>query len=114
MVSRRSFLAIAGAATAGLVLPRRASAAFDRIGVQLYSVRDQMEKDFTGTLERVARIGFRDVEFAGYFDRFPDLKIIVHHLGGMVPHFAGRIGGGLDQLGTRTDDEDLTVHSRRL
>ena len=52
--------------------------------------------------------------FAGYFDRFPDLKIIVHHLGGMVPHFAGRIGGGLDQLGTRTDDEDLTVHSRRL
>jgi aminocarboxymuconate-semialdehyde decarboxylase len=52
--------------------------------------------------------------FAGYFDRFPDLKIIVHHLGGMIPHFAGRIGGGLDQLGTRTDDEDLTVYSRRL
>lgn len=52
--------------------------------------------------------------FAGYFDRFPALKIIVHHLGGMVPHFAGRIGPGLDQLGSRTDDEDLTVYGRRL
>ena len=52
--------------------------------------------------------------FAGYFDRFPDLKIIIHHMGGMVPHFAGRIGGGLDQLGSRTDDEDLSVYGRRL
>src|SRR3990172_1402961 len=52
--------------------------------------------------------------FAGYFDRFPNLRIIIHHLGGMVPHFAGRIGGGLDQLGSRTDDEDLTVHLRKL
>jgi len=52
--------------------------------------------------------------FAGYFDRFPNLKIIVHHMGGMVPHFAGRIGPGLDQLGSRTDDEDLTVYARRL
>jgi aminocarboxymuconate-semialdehyde decarboxylase len=52
--------------------------------------------------------------FAGYFDRFPNLKIIVHHMGGMVPHFAGRIGPGLDQLGSRTDEEDLTVYARRL
>jgi aminocarboxymuconate-semialdehyde decarboxylase len=52
--------------------------------------------------------------FAGYFDRFPDLKIIIHHMGGMVPHFAGRIGPGLDQLGARTEDEDLSVHTRRL
>jgi predicted TIM-barrel fold metal-dependent hydrolase len=52
--------------------------------------------------------------FAGYFDRFPDLKIITHHMGGMIPYFAGRIGPGLDQLGARTDDEDLTVYARRL
>ncbi len=52
--------------------------------------------------------------FAGYFDRWPNLRIIIHHMGGMVPHFAGRIGGGLDQLGSRTDDEDLKVHLRRL
>ena len=52
--------------------------------------------------------------FAGCFDRFPQLTIITHHTGGMVPYFAGRIGPGLDQLGSRTEDEDLTVHLRRL
>jgi aminocarboxymuconate-semialdehyde decarboxylase len=40
--------------------------------------------------------------FAGLFDRYPNLKIITHHGGGMVPHFSGRIGPGLDQLGKRT------------
>jgi aminocarboxymuconate-semialdehyde decarboxylase len=52
--------------------------------------------------------------FAGYFDRLPNLRIITHHMGGMIPYFAGRIGPGLDQLGARTDDEDLTVYLRRL
>lgn len=52
--------------------------------------------------------------FAGYFDRFPNLKIITHHMGGMIPYFSGRIGPGLDQLGARTDDEDLTLYARRL
>jgi uncharacterized protein len=54
------------------------------------------------------------IAFAGYFDRFPNLKIITHHMGGMIPYFAGRIGPGLDQLGSRTDNEDLTVHLKRL
>jgi aminocarboxymuconate-semialdehyde decarboxylase len=45
--------------------------------------------------------------FAGYFDRYPNLKIIVHHIGAMVPHFSGRVGPGLDLLGARTADEDL-------
>ena len=52
--------------------------------------------------------------FAGYLDRFPNLKIITHHMGGMVPYFSGRTGAGLDQLGARTDEEDLTVYTRRL
>ena len=51
---------------------------------------------------------------AGYFDRFPNLKIIAHHMGAMVPYFSGRTGPGMDQLGARTDDEDLTVVIRRL
>jgi uncharacterized protein len=51
---------------------------------------------------------------SGYFDRFPDLKIITHHLGGMVPYFEGRVGPGLDQLGSRTTGEDLTVILDRL
>jgi aminocarboxymuconate-semialdehyde decarboxylase len=52
--------------------------------------------------------------FAGYFDRWPGLQIVTHHMGGMIPYFAGRIGPGLDQLGARTDDEDLTVYLTRL
>jgi aminocarboxymuconate-semialdehyde decarboxylase len=51
---------------------------------------------------------------SGYFDHFPNLKIITHHLGGMVPYFEGRIGPGLDQLGSRTTGEDLTVILDRL
>jgi predicted TIM-barrel fold metal-dependent hydrolase len=52
--------------------------------------------------------------FGGYFDRFPDLKIITHHLGGMTPYFEGRVGPGMDQLGSRTSDEDLTLILDRL
>ena len=44
--------------------------------------------------------------FDGLFERHPDLQIITHHMGAMVPHFEGRVGCGLDQLGTRTDDPD--------
>ncbi|GFN30869.1 sugar phosphate isomerase/epimerase family protein [Paenibacillus xylaniclasticus] len=38
------------------------------IGVQLYTLRDEMEKDVPGTLRKVAELGFEGVEFAGYFN----------------------------------------------
>jgi uncharacterized protein len=44
--------------------------------------------------------------FSKVLDRHPDLKIIVHHFGGIVPMLEGRIGSGWDQLGARTSDED--------
>ena len=51
--------------------------------------------------------------FSGLFDKLPDLKIITHHLGAMVPYFEMRAGPGLDQLGTRSDDpEDNAVLGR--
>jgi aminocarboxymuconate-semialdehyde decarboxylase len=46
--------------------------------------------------------------FEGLFDRHPDIKIVTHHMGGMIPYFEGRVGPGWDQLGTRTTDEDYT------
>jgi predicted TIM-barrel fold metal-dependent hydrolase len=52
--------------------------------------------------------------FSGHLDRYPNLRILTHHAGGMVPHFAGRIGPGLDQFGARTPEEDLSGVSRRL
>lgn len=44
----------------------------DRIGVQLYTVRDLLQQDFEGTLARIAEIGYRSVEFAGYYQRTPE------------------------------------------
>src|SRR5690606_35927112 len=42
-----------------------------RIGVQIYTVRDLMAQDMAGTLSAVARVGYQEVEFAGYFERSP-------------------------------------------
>ena len=40
------------------------------------------------------------------FDRVPNVKIISHHLGAMIPYFEGRVGPGWDQLGTRTPGDE--------
>jgi predicted TIM-barrel fold metal-dependent hydrolase len=52
--------------------------------------------------------------FSGLFDQYPEIKIITHHLGGMIPYFEGRVGPGWDQLGTRTSDEDYTLLLKKL
>lgn len=69
MVSRRTFLS--GAAMAGAaVFAERSIFAADstpRIGLQLFSVREPLAKDFLGTLKRVAAAGYREVEAAGFF-----------------------------------------------
>ncbi len=52
--------------------------------------------------------------FSKLLDRYPDLKIIVHHLGAMVPYHEGRVGPGWDQLGARTSDEDYVALRKSL
>ncbi len=42
------------------------------IGIQLYSVRDGMEKDFEGTLAKISELGYESVEFAGFFNHTAD------------------------------------------
>ncbi|MEG2004017.1 MAG: hypothetical protein RR057_05405 [Clostridia bacterium] len=42
------------------------------IALQLYSVRDFSEKDFFATLEKVKKMGYDGVEFAGYYDKSPE------------------------------------------
>ena len=44
----------------------------DRIGIQLYTVRDHMAVDLNNTLQGIAAIGYQEVEFAGYFDHSPE------------------------------------------
>ena len=52
--------------------------------------------------------------YSGIYDELPGLKIITHHMGGIVPMLEGRIGPGNDQLGARTSDEDLSLVLKRL
>jgi predicted TIM-barrel fold metal-dependent hydrolase len=52
--------------------------------------------------------------FSGLFDRHPNIKIITHHLGGMIPYMEGKIGHGWDGLGSRTTDEDYSLLLKRL
>jgi aminocarboxymuconate-semialdehyde decarboxylase len=54
------------------------------------------------------------IVFGGFFDRWPELCIITHHMGAMLPYFEARAGGGLDQLGSRTDDPDDAAALGRL
>lgn len=44
----------------------------DGIGLQLYTVGDQLRTDFEGTIEKVAQIGYKQVEFAGYANKTPE------------------------------------------
>ena len=54
------------------------------------------------------------IVFEGLLNDYPSLKIITHHMGGMVPYFEGRVGPGWDQLGSRTSDENLGAVLKRL
>ena len=70
-LSRRSFLAIS--ATLPWALRSAASALAPSkkipVGLELYSVRDELQKDPTGTVRAVAKMGYQDVEFyAPYFE----------------------------------------------
>jgi len=50
-----------------------AQATLPQIGVQLWSVKDDLRRDFKGTIEAVAAMGFEGVEFFGHeFGEFAD------------------------------------------
>ena len=79
-ISRRTFLAVAGA------LPFAASslAAFLKdvpVGLELYSVRTELQKDLKGTVTAVAKAGYQVVEFySPYLDWTPDMAKDVRKL----------------------------------
>ncbi len=71
--SRRTFVKSGAIAILGTaILPRSAFAISTEkvtVGLQLYSVRDDMQKDPKGTLTKLAAMGYKVVEHAGYSDR---------------------------------------------
>lgn len=66
-MNKQTMLYVLLAATFGAASHARAAEATPRIGVQLWSVKDEIKQDFEGTLTRIARLGFQGVEFAGEF-----------------------------------------------
>ena len=44
--------------------------------------------------------------FSKIMDTYPNLKIVSHHLGGVIPYLDGRVAHSFDQMGVRTSDED--------
>lgn len=87
-IDRRSFIK-AAAAVPFLLQVQPSGRRISPIGVQLYTIRKEVEKDFEGALARVAAVGYREVEFAGYFDRSPrEVRALLekHGLAGVSAH----------------------------
>jgi sugar phosphate isomerase/epimerase len=73
-----------------------------KLGLQLYSVRDEAEKDLPGVLSAVAEFGYQGVEFAGFFG---------HNLGQVRRHLNGL---GLVAIGTHTRYPDIDQDIERV
>src|SRR5580693_9672894 len=88
-MNRRFFIETSLATAVVTSLPIRTLAAshkIDKVGVQLYTVRSTMKTDFEGTITKVAAIGYKEVEFAGYFDHSPkDIRAILDKNGLTAP-----------------------------
>lgn len=110
-VTRREALATmtVGAAAAALGLPALGACSpatgggtFARPGLQLYTMRAEMERNVEETLARVAQIGYKEVEFAGYFGRTPAQVAANLKLNGLASPSAhvglDTIGAGWDQM----------------
>lgn len=86
---RRQFIRSSGLAMAGLsILPYCTGADSDKkYGLQLYTLRDLLSQDLKGTLERVAKTGYKELEIFGYGDGKvlgvapKDLRTLVEDMG---------------------------------
>ena len=99
MLPRRTFLLTLGAAAAHVAAGESAralvacgvgappaAAPLDRVGIQLYTLRSLAARDLEGTLAAVSAIGYREVEFAGYFDTpVGDLRALLDRHGLSAP-----------------------------
>src|ERR1700683_5048766 len=86
-ISRRTFVKTASASAACAALWRHVPRVLANprglpLGLQLYSVRDVLPKDYEGTLKQIAALGYREVEAAGFFGHTPsEVKQAMDHAG---------------------------------
>lgn len=95
--SRRAVLGSGAALAAMSALPAGAVTAAEKAkmattsrnrnpGIQLYTIRSEMQKDVPGSLKKIADIGYKEVEFAGYFGHEPaEIRKMVGDLGMTAP-----------------------------
>ena len=86
----------------------------ERIGLQLYTLRTQMAKDSSATLAKVAELGFREVEFAGYHDHSPAAVRRMLDANGLSAPAAHTLIGPLENDLDRLIDECLEIGHRYL
>ena len=89
-MKRRTFIGTSVAAAAVYAARPSWAAASEheikRVGLQLYTVRAEMPKDFEGTIAKVGATGYKEVEFAGYFNHSAkDVRAIVDKNGLTAP-----------------------------
>ena len=70
-LSRRRFIALSAGTLAATTLAKAYPLGLP-LGMQLYSVRTMLPKDFAGTLKQVGALGYTEVEAAGFYDHTPD------------------------------------------
>jgi sugar phosphate isomerase/epimerase len=112
MTTRRKFLTQAGLISAGIMIaPELLSAKTSKkVGLQLYSLRDQIPKDVKGVIAKVAAAGYKEVEPFGYSKQHgfwgltaPEFSGLLKENGLTTPsgHF------GMDQYFVHGKTEDL-------
>jgi sugar phosphate isomerase/epimerase len=70
-LSRRRFIALSAGTLAATTLARAYPLGLP-LGMQLYSVRTMLPKDYAGTLKQVGALGYKEVEAAGFYDQSVD------------------------------------------
>lgn len=84
ITDRRGFLTLLSAFVAVPSASPALAKRLGRFGLQLYTVRDLLRTDFEGTLAAVARLGYRQVEFAGNIGTSPEQTLAILKRNGLV------------------------------
>jgi len=121
-ITRRSFLATLGATAASLACAPTVNARMGvrrlrRVGVQLYSLRDDARRDLSRTLADIAAAGYNDVELLGSMDNFgmppQQLRAVLDANGLRAP--STHVGGNaLDDLDRQLDIARTLGHEQMI
>ncbi len=108
-ISRRGLLAGAAAMATMSAMPSARASTPAVSGLQLYTIRSEMQKDVPGSLKKIADADYKEVEFAGYFGHTPaEIRKMVADLGMTAPSAHLQDVGFIDNP-QKTIDEALAA-----